>query len=187
VRLQRARMRTGPFVRAAASLGATSIPGANQAAEFARLGEDYRHRAAQWESQLHPEAADGRSARSDRDSGCLDFAVLPIELLNFAEVFWVLPVLLVVLAVVAAPLVPVLLLPPLVFAFRRRRVRGRLRDALSLRSCPDCGYDLKGHDPALPPGMLGSTDVGPALCPECGSPWPLVPPPTRGEARSMPP
>jgi hypothetical protein len=182
VRLQRARMRTGRFVRAAASLGGEFRPSAIQAAALAGLAEDYRHRAAQWESQLHPEA-DGRSAQGADQSGCLDGDTLPLGLLNFAEVFWVLPVLLIVLAIVAAPMIPVLLAPPLVFAFRRRRVRGRLRLALSRRCCPDCGYDLRGLDAALPPSMLGGTDVGPDLCPECGSPWPLVPPPFRGERR----
>ncbi len=48
--------------------------------------------------------------------------------------------------------------------------------SLEKRECPDCGYGLTGV-----PSALGATamnvDVGPRQCPECVSPWPLVPPP----------
>lgn len=43
--------------------------------------------------------------------------------------------------------------------------------------CPDCNYTLKG----VPARVLGAgevrLDLGPKRCPECGSPWPLIPPP----------
>lgn len=45
------------------------------------------------------------------------------------------------------------------------RRRHRRRRALLDRCCPDCDY-LVSEQPG---------DFGPARCPECGSPWPLVP------------
>jgi hypothetical protein len=45
----------------------------------------------------------------------------------------------------------------------RQRFR-RLHAALLDSRCPDCGYDL-----TRPPELAD-------VCPECGSPWPLVPP-----------
>jgi hypothetical protein len=48
--------------------------------------------------------------------------------------------------------------------------------ALEMGFCPGCGYDLSGLSHLE---SRGSTlrDVGPERCPECGAPWPLVPPP----------
>ena len=58
---------------------------------------------------------------------------------------------------------------------RRRHFWGYWR-ALELGFCPGCGYDLSGLSHLE---SRGSTllDVGPERCPECGAPWPLVPPP----------
>ena len=41
--------------------------------------------------------------------------------------------------------------------------------------CPDCWYDLSGTT-VLRPELLDGAFLGPARCPECGAPWPLVPP-----------
>lgn len=49
----------------------------------------------------------------------------------------------------------------------------QLRRALREGRCPDCGYDLKGIPSAVP--VVGGVNVGPAVCPECGTRWPLVP------------
>ena len=49
--------------------------------------------------------------------------------------------------------------------------------ALRFNRCPDCGQDLTGDRPALSPEETGGVSVGPILCPECASRWPLVPPP----------
>lgn len=49
--------------------------------------------------------------------------------------------------------------------------------ALDRCECPDCGYDLAGTTPGLPLERTNGVNVGPRLCPECGVPWPLVPPP----------
>lgn len=59
----------------------------------------------------------------------------------------------------------------------RRRTLRRL-DSLS---CPDCGYGLRGTPPGVAPERLKGLPTGPAACPECGSPWPLIPPPTQQE------
>lgn len=54
----------------------------------------------------------------------------------------------------------------------------RLVRALRQLQCPDCGYDLRSS-----PTVEGRppTVIGPSMCSECGSPWPLVPPPNAGE------
>jgi hypothetical protein len=57
------------------------------------------------------------------------------------------------------------------------RIRRRLRGALARVSCPDCGYDLRGLAPAVSRAQLDGVSTGPERCPECGSLWPLIPPP----------
>lgn len=47
-----------------------------------------------------------------------------------------------------------------------------------LRSCcPDCNYTLTGIPNAIEPDLLNGVHTGPARCPECGTHWPLIPPP----------
>jgi hypothetical protein len=60
------------------------------------------------------------------------------------------------------------------FVARRRK---RLRGALAQVNCPDCGYDLRDCAPAIAREGLGGFFIGPERCPECGSLWPLLPPP----------
>lgn len=57
------------------------------------------------------------------------------------------------------------------------RIRRRLRGALDQVNCPDCGYDLRGSVAAIPARPLDRLTIGPERCPECGSLWPLLPPP----------
>ena len=61
--------------------------------------------------------------------------------------------------------------------------RSRLTWGRALREglCPGCAYDLAGISHF---GVGGEVlrDVGPERCPECGAPWPLVPPPVPGTA-----
>lgn len=63
----------------------------------------------------------------------------------------------------------------------------RFIHAIDHRRCPDCGYDLTGAPPAIDPTRLAGADVGPRLCPECGSPWPLLPPPATCSIDTLPP
>ncbi len=53
------------------------------------------------------------------------------------------------------------------------RLRRDLEDGL----CPDCGYDLSSVRPGIELGPEKNLRTGPARCPECGSPWPMLPPP----------
>jgi hypothetical protein len=64
----------------------------------------------------------------------------------------------------------------LVPALLAKRRLSRLRRSLTEFSCPDCGYPLADFAAgrwrgAQVPGL------GPPRCVECGSPWPLLPPP----------
>jgi hypothetical protein len=60
--------------------------------------------------------------------------------------------------------------------------RTRCRKAIHRCLCPDCSYDLHGVPDAIQPDSLDGRHVGPAKCPECGAPWPLLPPPISGPA-----
>ena len=63
----------------------------------------------------------------------------------------------------------------LFFPIEQRWFARRIRARLEQRLCPDCGYDLNGVPPAFEKDERGI--IGPKICPECASPWPLVPPP----------
>lgn len=52
----------------------------------------------------------------------------------------------------------------------------RLKRAIEWSRCPRCGGDLSGHN-AIDPAFLDGQLVGPSTCPECGTLWPLIPPP----------
>jgi hypothetical protein len=45
--------------------------------------------------------------------------------------------------------------------------------------CANCGYALGD----IPPGLATAPVAGPAICPECATEWPLVPPATPAELR----
>lgn len=55
------------------------------------------------------------------------------------------------------------------------RAKQRARDAAAESACPDCRYSLVNL-PSTPSPIQNVVDLGPARCPECGSPWPLIPP-----------
>lgn len=62
----------------------------------------------------------------------------------------------------------------------RRRLGRALREtteSLSQAQCPDCSYTLAAIPNAIDPALLNGISTGPARCPECGTHWPLVPPP----------
>ncbi len=52
---------------------------------------------------------------------------------------------------------------------RGSRRWSQLSDQIVSGLCPLCRYDVRGLAPAGCP-------LGPARCPECGAPWPLIPP-----------
>lgn len=63
--------------------------------------------------------------------------------------------------------------------FVSRRIANRktnLLAAMGTTRCCTCNYDLAGIPDAIPPESLGGLTTGPAHCPECSSPWPLIPP-----------
>ncbi|MFM9956714.1 MAG: hypothetical protein ACKVZJ_01450 [Phycisphaerales bacterium] len=75
---------------------------------------------------------------------------------------------------------PILIVVILVFVvwFQRqqRRQRHQLLASFGAKRCCDCNYDLSGIPDAIDPERLGGEQTGPARCPECEAPWPLVPP-----------
>jgi hypothetical protein len=58
-----------------------------------------------------------------------------------------------------------------------KRLVRRARRALERGECPDCGYELGGTKGFVLSDAAGDLNIGPRRCPECGSPWPLLPPP----------
>lgn len=63
-----------------------------------------------------------------------------------------------------------------------RRLKRSLRDSV----CPDCAYPLGDLPPGLPQPPGSATLIGPARCPECGAPWPLVPAPLESVRWGLP-
>lgn len=88
------------------------------------------------------------------------------------------------LAIVAC-VIGCLLLPVAIFAAKRKRGRSLLARAIVDHTCPACEYDLSGLM-ADEVGGRGLLRIGPANCPECGAPWPLVPPPVPKEKPATP-
>lgn len=56
-----------------------------------------------------------------------------------------------------------------------RRLK-RLREALDRPLCPDCGYNLEGLPESKDRCGRPAPGMGPHCCPECGTPWPMIPP-----------
>lgn len=56
-----------------------------------------------------------------------------------------------------------------------RRLK-RLREALDRPICPDCGYNLEGLPESKDRWGRPAPGMGPHCCPECGTPWPMIPP-----------
>ncbi len=48
-------------------------------------------------------------------------------------------------------------------------------DSFVARHCPDCGFDLSNTPDAIAPSVLEGQRIGPAVCSECTSKWPLLP------------
>ena len=76
------------------------------------------------------------------------------------------------------PLAVVFSWPFVLLAFLRVGNR-RVHQRMLAGQCPDCGYDATAVPPAFDEPSLAT--LGPARCTECGSPWPLVPPPAADE------
>ena len=68
-------------------------------------------------------------------------------------------------------LVPIAMFPLMLFA----RWHTRIVRCLVLSLCPDCEYSLGELPDAIE--FSNGERTGPERCPECGAPWPLVPPP----------
>lgn len=62
--------------------------------------------------------------------------------------------------------------------FIASRLLGRLSESVDGSLCPDCEYELNSVPGALPIAASAGVPIGPRRCPECGCPWPLIPPPT---------
>lgn len=56
-----------------------------------------------------------------------------------------------------------------------RRETNRCFTRWLARRCPECAYAVDGIR-AVEPEAVAFIELGPASCPECGLPWPLVPP-----------
>lgn len=163
-RKRRATERTADFAAAAAGLEpATS------------LAHDLARRRDRWQEQLEEPDSNQESSRRGLHRGILE------ALTCGADEVIVLVLLVSALALVVSTIMGLILAVPwLVWHISRVQRRRRCRLALEHTRCPDCGYDLKGAPEPIDRAILGGLSAGPDRCPECGVPWPLVPPPTRG-------
>lgn len=62
---------------------------------------------------------------------------------------------------------------------RIKHVRQLARDTLADATCPDCRYPLREIPSVIDPATTFDVPIGPERCPECGCPWPLIPPVAR--------
>ncbi len=139
------------------------------------LGQDYRKRVKRWEVNLERDYT-----RGEAPSDWVNFAGLVGD--SMVTVGGGLLMALVIAAVLIATawlwvtaLVVWLVLIGGLFA-TRIALRGRLRRALRERCCADCGASLRDVRPAIAVDDLDGANAGPASCPTCGAPWPLLPP-----------
>lgn len=139
------------------------------------LGQDYRKRIKRWETHLDPDYS-----RSDAPGEWLSvaglvgdsvvtvggglFLALAVAAILIATAWLWVTVLVVWIVVIGSLFVG------------RMVLRRRLRRAIVERMCPDCLLDLHGTAPAISTDDLDGANAGPASCPRCGAPWPLLPP-----------
>lgn len=130
------------------------------------LGEELKHRRMFWRQQ--------RQLLADTPPNRMQVAILGL----FAA--WA--ILTLMLAIAFRPSIAMLLTTPLIGVMIVLQIRtggrptSRLLRALDVAVCPACEYDLTGLD-HWPSHHMLEEHCGPQLCPECGTSWPLVPPP----------
>jgi hypothetical protein len=158
IREKRCELRTALYAQAAASRLVD-----------ASLAEDLAERRRRWERHLEPEPEDPNAPRKRRDWSWL-------EVFGWGDAIGAIAIAVGAILAVGALILLLVWIPLLIIRFIRR---ARCRKAINHCHCPDCSYDLAGVPDAIDPEDLDGQFVGPARCPECGSPWPLLPPPIR--------
>lgn len=125
------------------------------------------HRRREWWRNEFTSPHDRRRVRNAVDVallGCFivaSFVLLRMVLSNPLAAFLALPI-----SAVAT----------LMMTAYRCRLAGRLVRAIRMPQCPACAYDVSALS-AIPPERIDGQISGPDRCPECGTPWPLIPPP----------
>lgn len=76
----------------------------------------------------------------------------------------------------AALVVPVLIVFFAAYRWPRRYTFWRAAKRVEKRVCPGCAYVFDGLPACVIEGQARTFAYGPFECPECGMPWPLVPP-----------
>lgn len=128
--------------------------------------EVLKDRRAYWMEVLRQPAADCQHATRASSNAVLEVwlgtcILMVLAFLRF-DLFLSVPLGLVVLLLLAR-------------AIRRHMLRSQLLSVLCRHSCSGCGFSLESlMDHTIWNGDVG---LGPDHCPECGCPWPLVPPP----------
>lgn len=137
-------------------------------------GDEVSRRRSQWNQLL---AGEDGAAVSGRMVGALPVgmlvAMLPFALISVPLVVWSSAG----RAGDAARLVFPLGLLAIGFIRRHleKRTAARFLEVSRLAACPECGYSLRAH--LTHEEQTTGRIIGPARCPECGTHWPLVPPP----------
>jgi predicted Zn-ribbon and HTH transcriptional regulator len=168
-RRERARSRAEAFNRAA-----------ERQTGLDQLADDLAKRKALWERNFDSsEPAESGTTGGNGSAGwgtwLPDFLIFGADEIAWLAVLAGLTALLASVVVVVAVAVPWF-----IWHIVRARRRAACRLAMERGYCPDCGYDLRGVPEPIDPVKLRGQSAGPSRCPECSSPWPLVPPPVRG-------
>lgn len=138
-----------------------------------KRGEEVAARCAYWRERLESGGFGEIEKRLMRRSVWWQLATCAYFGLFFGGVFWA-ETLAKFLPWFSSPSVFLIVGGSLGFSWSgsaiRKHLKGRLVASAAQKACGDCGYLLEA----------GGEGIGPARCSECGSPWPLVPPPIPG-------
>lgn len=138
------------------------------------LAHDLMDRRFRWESHLESDGADPGGSRHRNDPDRWSWLDLPA--FGWGESIIGLVAIGVAFYAIGGLFLLLLMIPLWMLRYRRRR---RCRAAINHKLCPDCCYNLDGIPDAIDPEQLNGQHCGPQRCPECASPWPMLPPPAR--------
>src|SRR5688572_4178086 len=124
-------------------------------------------RSPGWAHRLTLGALNISFPRSGANSGARLILVLACVFVGAAAAG---PYVLMLIVLIALPLVLVCFA-----AATQASVASRTLTMWARRTCPSCQYDLSSLPSALPGIEANDRGTGPAVCPECGLRWPLVP------------
>ncbi len=144
--------------------------------DAAALARDLGARLNYWRSQCSPHGDIEKLnsvAQVTPNRAVIRMGLFWLPFLGFVVIVAVVPALLGFNATMPVLLFFIMPVVMMTFVFCMRPAV-RVTRTLAFSLCPDCEYSLKELPDAIE--LPGDERTGPAVCPECGCPWPLIPP-----------